>query len=116
MFADRCAQSGCVASVGCTDNVVDDNGSVCSAGATAGGTIASSSDDGFASGLALSLFSERRLDFLTEWIVDTFIRLDTFLPLLELLVSFLQMSALGAASTDSWSRLPSHWPVDAWVS
>ena len=31
-----------------------------------GGTTASSSDDGFASGLALSLFSERRLDFFTE--------------------------------------------------
>jgi hypothetical protein len=49
---------------------------------------------------ALSLFSERRLDFLTEWMVDTFRRWETFLPLFELLVSFLQMSALGAASTD----------------
>ena len=32
--------------------------------------------------------------------VDTFRRWETFLPLFELLVSFLQMSALGAASTD----------------
>ena len=65
-----------------------------------------SSDDAFASGLALSLFSERRLDFLTEWIVDTFRRLNTFLPLLELLVSFLQMSALGAALTDILLSMP----------
>ena len=50
--------------------------------------------------MALSLFSERCLDFLTEWIVDTFRRWDTFLPFFELPVSFFQMSALGAASTD----------------
>ena len=57
-------------------------------------------------GLGVSLFSERRLDFLTECMVDTFRRWDTFLPFLELLVSFLQMSALGAASTDILLSLP----------
>ena len=46
------------------------------------------------------------MDFLTEWIVDTFRRWDTFLPFLELLVSFFQMSALGAASTDMLLSLP----------
>ena len=98
MFASRCVRRGCVAS----DDVADGNGAV----SLAGGTTASSSDDAFALGLVLSLFSERRLDFLTEWIVDTFRRWDTFLPLLELLVSFLQMSALGAASTDVLLSLP----------
>ncbi len=92
--------------VGCTDKVDDGNGSVFSAGNAASGTVTSCSDDGFVSGLALSLFSERRLDFLTEWIVDTFRRWDTFLLFLELLVSFLQMSVLGAASTDILLSLP----------
>ena len=46
----------------------------CSAGngsAAAGGTTAFGSVDDIASALALSLFSERRLDFLTECMVDT---------------------------------------------
>ena len=38
--------------------------------------------------------------------VDTIRRWDTFLPFLELLVSFVQMSALGAASTDLLLSLP----------
>ena len=38
--------------------------------------------------------------FLTEWMVDTLRRRDNSLPLTEPLVSFLQMSDLGAASTD----------------
>ena len=38
--------------------------------------------------------------------MDTFRRWDTFLPFLELLLSFLQMSALGAASTDMLLSLP----------
>ena len=46
------------------------------------------------------------MDFLTECMVDTFRRWDTFLPFLELLVSFFQMSALGAASTDMLQSLP----------
>ena len=54
----------------------------------------------------MSLFSDRRLDFLTEWMVDTFRRWATFLPFFELVVSFLQMSALGAASTDMLLSLP----------
>jgi hypothetical protein len=56
--------------------------------------------------LSLSLFSDRRLDFLTECMVATFRRWDTFLPFLELVVSFFQMSALGAASTDMLLSLP----------
>ena len=47
-------------------------------------------DDGFASGLSLSLSR----DFLTEWIVDTFRRWNTFLPFLELLVSLLRTDML----------------------
>ena len=46
------------------------------------------------------------MDFLTECMVDTFRRWDTFLPFLELLVSFLQMIALGEASTDILLSLP----------
>ena len=47
MFAGRCVRRGCIAGVGCTDDVADGNGAVCPVGATAGGTTASSSDDGF---------------------------------------------------------------------
>ena len=102
----RWVRRGCAADVGCIDEVDDGNDDVCPAGAAAGGAVASGLDDGFASGLSLSLFSDRRLDFLTEWMVDTFRMWDTFLPFLALLVSFLQMSALGAASTDMLLSLP----------
>ena len=88
--ADRCIRRDCVDDVGCTDEVEDGNDDICPACAAAGAAVASTLDDGFASGLSLSLFSDRRLDFLTECMVDTFRRWDTFLPLLELLVSFLQ--------------------------
>jgi hypothetical protein len=101
VFVGRFARRDCVADVGCTVDGTDGNDAVCSAGTAAGGAIVSESDDGFTSALTLSLFSERRLDFLTEWMVDTFRRWDTFLPLFELLMSFLQMSALGTASTMS---------------
>ena len=106
MSAGRCIRRDCVDGVGCTDEVDDGNDGVRPAGAAASGTVASGLDDVFASGLPLSLFSERHLDFLTECIVDTFRRWDTFLPFLELLVSFLQMSALGAASTNMLLSLP----------
>ena len=46
-------------------------------------------------------------------------RLDTFLPLAELLMSFLQMSALGAASTDmllSLSMLLLEWSSESSAS
>ncbi len=56
--------------LGCDDESDDDAG----AGCPAGGRTASGSDDAFASGLLLSIFSDRRLDFLTEWMVDTFRR------------------------------------------
>ena len=103
MSAGRCVRRDCVDDVGCVDEVVEGAaGAVC----PAGGTTASDSGDAFASGLSFSPFSDRRLDFLTEWIVDTFRRWDTFLPFLELVVSFLQMSALGAASTDMLLSLP----------
>jgi hypothetical protein len=105
-FIGRCVRRDCVADVGCTDDVTDGDGAVCSAGDAAVGATASDSVDGFASALALSLFSERRLNFLTEWMVDTLRRWDTFLSLFELLVAFLQMSVLGAASTDMLLSLP----------
>ena len=54
----------------------------------------------------MSLFSDRRLDFRTEWMVDTFRRWNTFLPFFELVVSFFQMSALGAGLTDMLLSLP----------
>jgi hypothetical protein len=92
--AGRCIRRDCVDGVGCTDEVGDGNDDVCPVGATA----ASGLNDGFASGLSLSLFSERRLDFLTEWMIDT--------SFLELLVSFLQISSLGAASTYILLSLP----------
>ncbi len=100
--AGRCIRRDCVDDVGCADEVEGAIGAVSSAG----GTAASCSNDAFASGLSLSFFSDRRLDFLTEWIVDTFQRWDTFLPFFEVLVSFFQMSALGAASTDMLLSLP----------
>ena len=78
--AGRCIRRDCVDDVGCVDEV---EGAVC----PACGTTACGSDDAFASGLSLSLFSERRLDFLTEWIVYMIQRWDAFLPFLELLVS-----------------------------
>ncbi len=87
---------------GCDDESDDDAG----AGCPDGGRTASGLDDTLALGLSSSLFSDRRLDFLTEWIVDTFRRLDTFLPFFELVTSFLQMSSLGAASTDMLLSLP----------
>ena len=62
--------------------------------------LVTGSVDDLAPPFELSLFSVRRLSFLTDWMVDTFRRRDTFFPLVGLLVSFLQMSALGAASTD----------------
>ncbi len=102
MSAGRCIRRDCVDDVCCVDEVECAAGAVC----PAGGTTASGSDDAFASGLSLFLFSDRRLDFLTEWIVDTFRRWDTFLPFLELIVSFFQMSALSAASTDMLLSLP----------
>ena len=64
--AGHCTRHDCGDDVGCTDEVGDGNNDVHTAGAAAGGTVASGLDDGFASGLSLSLFSERRLDFLTE--------------------------------------------------
>ena len=71
MSAGRCIRRDCVDGVGCTDEVGDGgNDDVCPADATA----VSGLDDDLASGLSLSLFSERRLDFLTEWMVDTFRR------------------------------------------
>ena len=86
MSAGRCIRRDCVDDVGCVDEVEVATGAVC----PAGGTTASGSDDAFfASGLLLSHFSDRRLDFLTEWMVDTFRRWDTFLPFFELVVSFL---------------------------
>ncbi len=66
--AGRCIRRDCVNDVGCVDEVEGAAGAVW----PADGTSASGSDDAFASGLSLSLFSERRLDFLTEKIVDTF--------------------------------------------
>ena len=93
--ADCCIRRDCVDDVGCAYEVEGAASTCCPAGST----TASGSDDGFASGLSLSLFSERRLDFLTECMVDTFRRWGTFL-------SFLQMSALGAASTDMLLSLP----------
>ncbi len=54
------------AGLGCVDEVGGGNDDVRTAGFAAGGTVASGLDDGFASGLSLSLFSERRQDFLTE--------------------------------------------------
>jgi hypothetical protein len=100
--AGRCIRRNCVDDVGCVDEVEGPDGAVC----PDCGTTASGSNDAYASGLSLSLFSERRLDFLTEWIVYTFRRWDIFLPFLELLVSFLQISALGVASTDMLLSLP----------
>ena len=96
MSAGGCIRRDRVDDVGCVDEVEGTAGTGC----PAGGTTASGSDDAFATGLSLSLFSDRRLDFLTECMVDTFRRWDTFLPFFELVASFLQMSALGAASTD----------------
>ena len=95
--AGCCVRRDRVDDVDCADEVEGAADTGCPAVAT----TASGSDDAFASGLSPSLFSDRRLDFLTEWIVDTFRRWDTFLlPFFELVESFLQMSALGAASTD----------------
>ena len=71
MSAGRCIRRDRVDDVGCVDEVEGADGDVCPA---IGGTVDSGLDDGFASGLSSSLFSERRLDFLTEWIVDTFRR------------------------------------------
>ena len=115
--AGCCARRDCVDDVGCVDEFDDGNADIRSADAVA----ASALDDGFASGLSVSLFSDRRLDFLTEWIVDTFRRWNTFLPFFELLVSFLQMSALGVTCCYHCrcccrSCLPSRWLVEAWVS
>ena len=102
MSAGCCIRRDFVDDVGCAYEVEGAASTCCPAGST----TASGSDDGFASGLSLSLFSERRLDFLTECMVDTFRRWDTFLFFFELLVSFLQISALGAASTDILLSLP----------
>ena len=66
MSASRCIRRDCIDDVGCVDEVESADGDVCPAGATAGGTVDSGLDDGLASSLSLSLFSERRLDFLTE--------------------------------------------------
>ena len=52
MSVCRCVRRDLVADVGCTDDCTDENGTVCSAGAAAGGTTASGSVDGFASALA----------------------------------------------------------------
>ena len=79
MFVGRCVRRDLVADVVYTDDCSDGNGAVCSAGAAAGGTTASGTVDGFASALALLLFSERRLNFLMKWMVDTLLRWDTFL-------------------------------------
>ena len=100
--AGHCIRRDCVDDVGCVDEVKSAAGAVC----PACGTTASGSDDAFASGMSLSLLSNRRLDFLTKWIIDMFRRWDTFLPFFELLVSFLQMSALGAASSNVLLSLP----------
>ena len=63
--------------------------------------LVTGSVDDLAPPFELSLFSVRLLGFLTDcMMVDTLRRRDTFFPLVGLLVSFLQMSALGAASTD----------------
>jgi len=78
----------CVDCVGCADEVDDGNG----AGCPDGNSAASSSDDGFASGLELSEASG-----LSNGVDGRHV--SKVLPLLELLVSFFHMSALGAASS-----------------
>jgi hypothetical protein len=69
--AGCCIRRDCVDDVGCIDEVDDGNDDVRPAGAAAVGSVASGLDDVFASGFSLSLSSERRLDFLTECMVDT---------------------------------------------
>ena len=72
MSAGCCIRRDCVDDVRCADEVEGAAGTGC----PADGTTVSGSDDAFTSGLSLSLFSDRRLDFLTECIVDTFWRWD----------------------------------------
>jgi len=98
VFVGHCFRRCLVNNVGCSDDCSAGNGAVCSAGGAAGGATASGSVDDFASALVLSFLSEICLGFLTAWMVETLRRRDTFLPLFELLVSFLQMSALGAVA------------------
>ena len=57
--AGRCIRRDCVDDIGCVDEVEGAAGAVC----PASGTTASDSDDAFASGMSLSLLSNRRLDF-----------------------------------------------------